>query len=62
MEKGKEKNMKQESKEKLVDLLQEISYAHGSGTFWKAWSAMHKTSSAMPAVPDGKEPTLAVKG
>ena len=41
-------------KKVLLDLLQDISYAYENGTFWKAWSEMHKYLCALPAV-TGKE-------
>lgn len=34
--------MDKETKKKLLDYLQQISYAHEDGGFWKAWSEMHK--------------------
>lgn len=36
--------MKKEEKEKILDMLQDISYAHeeGEDEFWQKWSEMHK--------------------
>ena len=44
--------MRKEEKDRLTDMLQEISYAYDRGDFWKAWSAMHKELSAMPVDPE----------
>lgn len=44
--------MKKEQKEKLLDMLQDISYAYEGGDFWKTWSAMQKELSAMPEEPE----------
>ena len=36
--------MKKEEKEKILDMLQDISYAHeeGEDEFWQKWSEVHK--------------------
>ena len=34
--------MTKEVREKLLELLQQISYAHDEGWFWKAWGEMQK--------------------
>lgn len=34
--------MTKEVREKLLELLQQISYAYDDGGFWKAWASMQK--------------------
>lgn len=43
--------MKREEKEKILDLLQDISYAHDEDDdrFWEKWSAIHKYVSGLTA-------------
>ena len=53
--------MKKEEKEKLLDMLQEVSYAHEEGTFWKTWSAVHKELSAMPVEQESDVPVTQEK-
>lgn len=42
--------MKKEEKDKILDMLTEVSHAHeeGEGMFWETWSSMHKHVSEMP--------------
>ncbi len=40
--------MDKKLKKQLLDMLQDISYAHEDGSFWNAWSKMHKFLWDMP--------------
>ena len=40
--------MNKELKKELLNMLQDISYGHDDGSFWKAWSTMHKFLWEMP--------------